>query len=72
MYISFSVHPCDKPNQGGCEHLCIELGHDFICECEKDFYLDIDDKTCIECKFKFLMSSSLNFVSNVSSCDSEV
>ena len=46
LYDLFLVHPCDKKDNGGCEHTCTKKGMEFACECNEDFKLNKDLKTC--------------------------
>lgn len=44
------VHPCDKKNIGGCEHICNKKGSDVACTCKAGFKLADDKKSCIQSK----------------------
>ena len=45
---SFSVHPCQRANKGGCDHKCTQDGKERTCSCTNDidFQLQDDGKTC--------------------------
>ena len=40
------VHPCDKPNKGGCQHICTKDGKKTVCSCKKGFTLEEDGESC--------------------------
>ena len=40
------VHPCDKPNKGGCQHICNKDGKKTVCSCKKGFTLEEDGESC--------------------------
>ena len=42
----FLVHPCDKPNRGGCEQICKKKGDGAVCQCKAGFILSEDGKQC--------------------------
>ena len=44
--ISFSVHPCEKEDNGGCQHVCEKDGDDAKCSCHDGFKLAADGKSC--------------------------
>ena len=39
-------HPCEKEDNGGCQHKCNTNGTSFSCSCRKGFNLDEDGKAC--------------------------
>ena len=45
------VHPCDKTPKGGCDHICTRIDEEFICECNENYKLNKDGKTCDIGKF---------------------
>ena len=41
------VHPCDKPNKGGCDQTCKKDGETAVCECRApEFKIGLDGKSC--------------------------
>ena len=44
------VHPCDKPNKGGCSDKCEKEGANAKCVCNEGRELSTDGKTCTESK----------------------
>ena len=47
-FISFHspVHPCDKPSNGGCEHVCNKKGDSVVCSCNEGYKLDGNGASC--------------------------
>ena len=41
-----SVHPCDKPSKGGCQHKCNKNATKFFCSCQPGYELDKNGRTC--------------------------
>ena len=50
--IVLPVHPCDKPNKGGCEQICDKDGEKAVCSCVSpyDYTLSANGKTCDKSK----------------------
>ena len=46
IFILFLVHPCDKPNKGGCGQICNKRKEWHVCSCKTGFVLGRDNKTC--------------------------
>ena len=46
LLFSILVHPCDKPNKGGCSQLCNKRKEWHVCSCKAGFLLAEDKKTC--------------------------
>ena len=46
VYSSISVHPCDKKENGGCQHTCVKKGEEAVCKCDENHKLNEDGKTC--------------------------
>ena len=44
------VHPCDKPDNGGCSQKCEKDGDNAKCGCDEGYELNKDNKTCKESK----------------------
>ena len=40
------MHPCDREDNAGCQHLCEKDGPKAVCKCKKNFELEEDGKTC--------------------------
>ena len=40
------MHPCDKSDNGGCDHTCKKEGDKAVCECNQDYKLNKDNKNC--------------------------
>ena len=47
------MHPCDKPDKGGCQHTCKKSGVEAVCECNTGFKLKTDKKTCDKGEFGY-------------------
>ena len=46
-FLFYLVHPCDKPNKGGCDQRCNKDGDQFNCSCKPiDYILAEDRKSC--------------------------
>ena len=57
MSYLFSVHPCDKEDNGGCQHQCEKKGEEAVCKCDKNHKLAADGKTCE-------IGKSINLIAN--------
>ena len=42
----FPVHPCDKPDNGGCNQNCTKEGDKAKCVCKEGYKLEDDGKIC--------------------------
>ena len=42
----FSVHPCDRTDNGECQQNCTKKGEIGVCSCDDGFKLNEDKKTC--------------------------
>ena len=46
----FVVHPCEKEDNGGCQHKCNKQGSEASCSCNEGYQLNADTKTCDKSK----------------------
>ena len=46
IFLLILVHPCDKPNKGGCGQICNKRKEWHVCSCKTGFVLGRDNKTC--------------------------
>jgi len=45
-FLTLLVHPCDKSDNGGCNHICNKRKEWKECSCEPGFALSKDKMTC--------------------------
>ena len=46
------VHPCDRPDKGGCEDICNKVEELAVCTCSEGFELT-DQNTCEPSEWEF-------------------
>ena len=40
------IHPCDRRNKGGCQHICKKDAKKAVCSCREGFLLEEDGLSC--------------------------